>query len=339
MPDGAVLEQRLVGDRRGGPDGDLDGRLVAAARPGPRRSRSRKIQASAVCSSSNSLTWISPWRAVDFQWIRLKRRPGRTAGRSSRAAWSGASARAPRGCPRCSRPAGATAAAARPAGRRRRSTPWPTEADASKNPNGSPVRIWSGSIRKWPRRVSGARTSHDRSAARAERDRPARQPAGQRRRVVDLEPGLRDAARVAQRVGDLEPVADVAGQLVDRVAGLEVGQAEAGQDVRAADDEDRRGRRGRRGTSQPVENAAIRRIAAMTSSWRRRIIGSARRRASVGSRRSSPIRRSPRSASAGVIARGPFGPPVGRMPSIGRRVEQLADDAARTGRRGSTSSS
>ena len=34
------------------------------------------IQASAVCSSSNSLTWISPWRAVDRQWIRLKLSPG-----------------------------------------------------------------------------------------------------------------------------------------------------------------------------------------------------------------------------------------------------------------------
>ena len=34
------------------------------------------IQASAVCSRSNSLTWISPWRAVLFQWIRLKLSPG-----------------------------------------------------------------------------------------------------------------------------------------------------------------------------------------------------------------------------------------------------------------------
>ena len=42
-------------------------------------------------------------------------------------------------------------------------TPCPTVADASKNPKGSPVRMWSGSMRKWPRRVSGARTSHDRS--------------------------------------------------------------------------------------------------------------------------------------------------------------------------------
>ena len=34
------------------------------------------IHASAVCSRSNSLTWMSPWRAVDFQWIRLNASPG-----------------------------------------------------------------------------------------------------------------------------------------------------------------------------------------------------------------------------------------------------------------------
>ena len=42
-------------------------------------------------------------------------------------------------------------------------TPWPTVAAASKKPNGSPVRMCSGSMRKWPRRVRGARMSHDRS--------------------------------------------------------------------------------------------------------------------------------------------------------------------------------
>ena len=40
------------------------------------RWRSRMIQASAVCSRSNSLTWISPWRAVVFQWIRFIASPG-----------------------------------------------------------------------------------------------------------------------------------------------------------------------------------------------------------------------------------------------------------------------
>ena len=40
------------------------------------RWRSRMIHASAVCSRSNSLTWISPWRAVVFQWIRFIASPG-----------------------------------------------------------------------------------------------------------------------------------------------------------------------------------------------------------------------------------------------------------------------
>jgi hypothetical protein len=76
-------------------------------------------------------------------------------------------------------------------------------------------------------------------APRPEGDRPPRQPAGKGRRVVDLEPWLGQAAGVAQRVRHLEPIADVARHLADRVAGLEVSQTEAGQDVRAADDEDR----------------------------------------------------------------------------------------------------
>ncbi len=74
---------------------------------------------------------------------------------------------------------------------------------------------------------------------RPEGDRPARETAGQRRRVVDLEPRLRDATRVAERVRHPDLVADVAAQLAHRVAGLEIGQAEPGEDVRAADDDDR----------------------------------------------------------------------------------------------------
>ena len=72
-----------------------------------------------------------------------------------------------------------------------------------------------------------------------ERDGPARQGAWQGRRVVDLEPELREPAAVAERVGDPHPVADMAVQLADRVPGLEVGQAQADQDVGAADDQDR----------------------------------------------------------------------------------------------------
>ena len=69
--------------------------------------------------------------------------------------------------------------------------------------------------------------------------RPAGQSGRQRRGVVDLQPELRDAARVAEGVGDPQAVPDVARELVDGVAGLQVGQPQAGQDVGAADDEDR----------------------------------------------------------------------------------------------------
>ena len=75
-------------------------------------------------------------------------------------------------------------------------------------------------------------------AATGQRDRPARQPAGERRRVVDLEPELGDPARVAQRVGDPQLVADMAVELADGVPGFEVGQAQAHEHVRPADDED-----------------------------------------------------------------------------------------------------
>ena len=78
-------------------------------RPGRARWRSRMIQASAVCSRSNSLTWISPWRAVVFQWIRFIASPG-AYGRTvvaSGVVWSVRSRRR-RGCPRGSPPAGAS---------------------------------------------------------------------------------------------------------------------------------------------------------------------------------------------------------------------------------------
>ena len=135
------------------------------------------IHASAVCSRSNSLTWISPCRAVDFQWIRLKASPG-AHGRTvvaSGVAWS-------------VRSRIAWLPSRFDAGRRHNGTgsrrgytvtliPDPTDADDSKNPKGSPVRIWSGSMRKWPRRVSGVRISHDRSVlpprASARPGRPA----------------------------------------------------------------------------------------------------------------------------------------------------------------------
>ena len=99
--------------------------------------------------------------------------------------------------------------------------------------------MWSGSIRKWPRLDSGMRMSHDRSLLPPSViARPGRPPG----RVVGLwisSHGLGEPAAVAQRVGDPHLVADVAVELAHRVARLEVGQAEADQDVRAADDQDR----------------------------------------------------------------------------------------------------
>src|SRR3954464_11266125 len=72
----------------------------------------------------------------------------------------------------------------------------------------------------------------------AEADRPTGQSAGQRRRVVDLEPELRDAARIAKGVGHPQPVPDVTVELADGVSRLEIRQAEPDENVRPADDED-----------------------------------------------------------------------------------------------------
>ena len=118
-------------------------------------------------------------------------------------------------------------------------TPWPTVAAASKNPNGSPVRMCSGSISK----VSAAGHRHadqPRAFATApQADGAARQRARQRRRVVDLEPDLGDAAPVTQGVGDPQLVADVAVELAHRIACLEVRQAHPHEDVTPADHQDR----------------------------------------------------------------------------------------------------
>ena len=64
----------------------------------------------------------------------------------------------------------------------------------------------------------------------------------------------------------------------------------------------------------------------MSRSWSRRIIAvgplsGGRRYASLGLGAGGAL-------AGGRIARGPSGPPVGRMPSIGVDVEQLADDLA-----------
>ena len=116
--------------------------------------------------------------------------------------------------------------------------PCPTVAAASKNPKGSPVRMCSGSMRKCPRLVSGARISHERSARPPSViARPGRPPGS----VVGLwisSHGFGTPAAVAERVRHAHPVTDVAVQLAHRVAGLEVRQAKPDEHVRPADDED-----------------------------------------------------------------------------------------------------
>ena len=89
----------------------------------------------------------------------------------------------------------------------------------------------SGSMRKWPRRASGAADEPRALRPAAEAIARPGSAAGQRRRVVDLEPQLRNAAGVAQRVGHAQPVPDVAVELAHRVSRLEIGQAEPGQNV------------------------------------------------------------------------------------------------------------
>jgi len=59
-------------------------------------------------------------------------------------------------------------------------------------------------------------------------------------------------------------------QLVHRVPGLQVAQAETGQDVAAADDEDAQVEQVEQ-ERQPVENAAMSRTVATTRAWTRRI--------------------------------------------------------------------
>ena len=196
------------------------------------------IHASAVCSRSNSLTWISPWRAVDFQWMRFMLSPG-AYGRTVVASGVVWSVRSGDGV-------AALEAGRRQAPHRQRLEPR-VDDDADALPDRrrgleEPERVAGPDVQRLDAEVAapGERRPDRATTARptAQRDGPAGQAAGQRRRVVDLQPGLRDAAAVAERVGHAHPVADVAVQLADGVAGLEIREAEADEDVRAADDED-----------------------------------------------------------------------------------------------------
>ena len=106
---------------------------------------------------------MAPVRAVDGQWIRLKASPGaygRIDVASGVVCWARTGVeRLPSRLTARSRQRGICSTR----GKTTRVRPCPTDACASKNPNGSPVRIWSGSTRKWPRRTSGTRATQDRS--------------------------------------------------------------------------------------------------------------------------------------------------------------------------------
>ncbi len=203
------------------------------------RWRSRMIHASAVCSRSNSLTWISPWRAVRLpvdpvHGIARRVRPdGRRQGRRLERAHR-------RGMAALERRRGQV-----PAGQRLE-----PRVDDDRDPLPDrrrrleeAERVAGPDVQRLDPEVAATR---QRGADEprplgppAQGDRPARQPARQGRRVVDLQPRLRHPAAVAERVGHPHPVADMAVELADRVARLEVGQPEPDQDVRAADDQDR----------------------------------------------------------------------------------------------------
>ena len=233
MPDRPVLDRapcrRSTAAAR---TADLDRRLVAAAAPGSPRSRSRTIQASAVCSRSNSLTWISPWRAVDFQWIRLKRRPG-AYGRTVVASGVVCSVRSGVAWLPSRLAAGSRQQRQRLEPRVDDHVDRPARPSPTTRRTRTGRRSGCGAARSGSGRAGSAArgSSHERSLAAAERDRPAR--AGRRAASSGCGPRARasGAARVAERVGHPDPVADVAVELADRVARLEVGQPEAGQDV------------------------------------------------------------------------------------------------------------
>ena len=196
------------------------------------------IQTSAVCSRSNSLTWISPVRAVDGQWIRLKPSPG-AYGRMVVA--SGVVCWVRTGVERL--PSRLTA------WRRQRGN----RLDPRIDDDGHAVadgrvrleeaeRVAGPDLERVDPEVAAAPQRHvgdpGALASRAERDRPAGQRHGQRGRVVDLQPELREPARAAQRVGRPELVADVRLELVHGVPGLEVGQADARDEVAPAQHEE-----------------------------------------------------------------------------------------------------
>ena len=214
MPDGAVLEERLVGDRRRRP-GRATSTVDSSPRPGldaaleveddPRVGRLLEVELLDLdLAVAGGRLPVDPVEAV-------ARRP-RPDGRRERR--------------RLERPLGRRVAAlevrgrqppqrdaARAAGRRRRRRPGRPTPTTRRTRTGR--RSGSGAARSGSGRAGSAargRATTARPRGPSEIARPG-QAARQRRRVVDLQPGLRQAARVAERVGDPEPVADVAVQL------------------------------------------------------------------------------------------------------------------------------
>ena len=165
---------------------------------GPCASRSTKSQTSAVCSRSNSLTWISPRRAVLRQWMRLKLSPG-AYGRTVVA--SGVVWRVRSGAECVPSRIGVGQSPAR----QRHD---PREDGHDRRPAHGRRRL------EEPERIArpddhgldavgpAAGQRHDRDPRPLSPGAQAQSPAGQRHgqigRVVDLQPGLGQAARVAR---------------------------------------------------------------------------------------------------------------------------------------------
>ena len=228
--DRTVLPERLVGDRGGGPDADLRRGPLALARLGGR----------VEVEEQPRIGGLLEIELLDLDLAQARgRRPVDPVHRV-------AGGIRPHGRHQRRRLQGAFRRGVRALDARRWQAPQRQGVDARVDHQGHPLPH-PGRCLEEPERVTGPdhqrldpevaapdeRGAHEPRAllAAAERERATGQPAGQRRGVVDLEPRLRDAPRVAQRVGDPELVADVAAQLRDRVPRLEVGQPEPGQDV------------------------------------------------------------------------------------------------------------
>jgi hypothetical protein len=175
------------------------------------------IQTSAVCSRSNSLTWISPVRPDRRGQRRRLLGPDRRRAAPFQA--EGLEAPARDGLdPRVDDQRQAVA------DRRARLE------EAERIPGPDLERI-DPEVATAPQRHLGDPRA---LTVRAQRDGAAGERHGQRGWIVDLQPELRDPARAAQGVGGPEHLTDVRLELVHGVPGLEVGEAEARHEVAPA---------------------------------------------------------------------------------------------------------